>query len=178
MLCDECGRNNAVVHIVQIGPNGRTEKNLCRQCAAKYGRYLNNALQGDVHSEEPGDDFLKGIFSDEQEVETPVNGEELVCPNCGMSYRDFQKTGKIGCATCYATFRRQLRPLLRRIHGSSAHRGKIPHRAGGTIELKQEIVALQQKLKDAVADEAFEKAAEYRDRIRSLKEQLAVKEGD
>lgn len=26
MLCDDCGRNEATVHIVQIGPDGRVEK--------------------------------------------------------------------------------------------------------------------------------------------------------
>ena len=29
MICDDCGKKEAVVHIVQIGPNGRVEKNLC-----------------------------------------------------------------------------------------------------------------------------------------------------
>ena len=37
MLCDDCGRNEAVVHITQIGPDGRIEKNLCEKCAAAYG---------------------------------------------------------------------------------------------------------------------------------------------
>ena len=32
MLCDDCGRNEATVHIVQIGPDGRVEKNLCQKC--------------------------------------------------------------------------------------------------------------------------------------------------
>ena len=40
MLCEDCGRNRAVVHITQIGPDGKIEKNLCERCAAKYGEFL------------------------------------------------------------------------------------------------------------------------------------------
>ena len=94
-----------------------------------------------------------------------------------MSYRDFQQTGKIGCAECYRTFRPQLEPLLRRIHGSSVHRGKIPHRTGGTLELKHEIGMLRQQLQESVAQEEFEKAAEYRDKIRALEKELLQKKG-
>ena len=36
MLCDDCGKNEAHVHIVQVGPDGRVEKNLCEQCALKH----------------------------------------------------------------------------------------------------------------------------------------------
>lgn len=176
MLCDDCGRNEAVVHITQIRPDGRIEKNLCERCAAAYGEFLPTAKPGRNVSM---DDFLKGVFSNttEQSAEPQVGQHESVCPSCGMRYRDFQQTGKIGCADCYGTFRRQLEPLLRRIHGSSLHRGKIPHRTGGTLELKNEIGLLRQQLQDSVAREEYEKAAEYRDKIRSLKKQLAVREG-
>ena len=178
MLCDDCGRNEAVVHITQIGPDGKVEKNLCEHCAANYGEFL-------AHPQERRhvamDDFLKGIFSnsnkENQEAIRPSGQTELVCPNCGMSYRDFQQSGKIGCADCYQTFRPQLEPLLRRIHGSSVHRGKIPHRSGGTLELKQQIGLLRQQLQESVAHEAYEQAAEYRDKIRALEKELSLKEG-
>ena len=178
MLCDDCGRNEAVVHITQIGPDGKVEKNLCKHCAANYGEFL-------AHPQERRpvamDDFLKGIFSnsnkENQESIRPGGQTELVCPNCGMSYRDFQQSGKIGCADCYQTFRPQLEPLLRRIHGSSVHRGKIPHRSGGTLELKHEIGLLRQQLQESIAHEEYEKAAEYRDKIRALEKELSMKEG-
>ena len=66
---------------------------------------------------------------------------------------------------------------MRRIHGSSLHRGKIPHRTGGTIELKHEIGMLRQKLQESVAQEEYERAAELRDKIRALEAQLTLKEG-
>ena len=175
MLCDDCGRNEATVHIVQIGPDGRVEKNLCQKCAAAYGNFVNVAKpQRDVSM----DDFLKGIFSSANKNRSASASQtELICPSCGMSYRDFEQTGKIGCADCYKTFRHQLEPLLRRIHGSSVHRGKIPHRSGSTLELKHEIEMLNQNLQECVAQEEYEKAAEYRDKIRALKKELDLREG-
>ena len=60
MLCDDCGRNEAVVHITQIGPDGKIEKNLCEECAAAYGEFLTPQQR---HRNVSMNDFLKGIFS-------------------------------------------------------------------------------------------------------------------
>ena len=166
MICDDCGRNEAHVHIVQIGPDGRREKNLCESCAAHYGGNM-SAPQGEGVSV---NDFLKSVFSGAQ---TNRSQDPTACPNCGMRYEDFQASGKIGCAVCYATFRSQLEPLLRRIHGSSTHSGKIPRRSGGVMVTKQKITVLRRKLEKAVAQEEYEKAAQYRDTIRELEQMLA-----
>lgn len=175
MLCDDCGRNRAVVHITQIGPNGRIEKNLCEECAANYSEFL---VEPRRKKNVSMNDFLKGVFSanPDESDRRQEKVTELVCPNCGMSYQDFQQTGKIGCSVCYSTFRRQLEPLLRRIHGSSIHSGKIPHRSGGRLEMKHEIETLRKALKECVAQEEYEKAAELRDRVRLLEKELGQKE--
>ena len=34
MVCEECGRNDAIVHSVQIGPDGRSEKHICMSHSA------------------------------------------------------------------------------------------------------------------------------------------------
>ena len=121
-------------------------------------------------------DFLKGLFRQppEQKEEKAEVGQ--VCPNCGMTYQDFAHTGKIGCSVCYDTFRGQLAPLLKRIHGSSTHSGKIPRRSGGVLVVRHEIALLKEQLADAVQSEAYEKAAEYRDKIRALERQIAAEE--
>ena len=173
MVCDECGKNEAYIHIVQIGPNGKIEKNLCEECASGYGSTMFASPQNSMSV----DDFLKGVFSNAAESGNDSRRHELVCPNCGMSYQDFQQTGKIGCSVCYGTFRRQLEPLLRRIHGTSTHSGKIPRRSGGTLELKQEIKRLRAELKEKVAQEEYEEAARLRDEVRALEQKLSAKEG-
>ena len=161
MLCDECGKNEAHIHIVQIGPNGRMEKNLCEECAAGYGTSMFASQQKSMSV----DDFLKGVFSSASETDSAAPG------------RHHELVGKIGCSVCYDTFRQQLEPLLRRVHGSSVHSGKIPHRSGGALEMKHEIEVLRRNLQEAVRQEEYEKAAEYRDRIRVLEKELGKQEG-
>ena len=175
MLCDDCKKNEACVHITQISNEGKIEKNLCKDCAEKYGKLmLNTGKDFSVN------DFLKGIFSNDgqQMVAESENNElsQAVCPNCGMSYRDFMHTGKIGCSVCYSTFGKRLEPLLRRIHGSSIHNGKIPQRSGGELNARHELIVLRQKLNVHVANEEYEKAAQLRDQIRELEGQLEHKE--
>ena len=169
MICEECGRNEAIVHIVQIGPGGKSEKNICMSCAARYGASILRAQQENVSA----DDFLKGLFgSNQEENAEEEDAPRITCPNCGMHFDDRSKTGQIGCSVCYETFHHELAPLLRRIHGASIHRGKIPRRSGSGIMLRREAEQLRTRLKEAVAHEEYEKAAELRDRIRSLEQRM------
>ena len=168
MICDDCGKNEAVVHITQIGPEGKIDKNLCKLCAERYGSFI-----AQENKDDSVNDFLKGIFSNAKEAEQNTQEPAAHCPACGMSLGDFLRSGKIGCSECYKSFHDQLEPLIRRIHGSSTHNGKIPHRTGGLLELKNNVKRLRSALETCVANEEYEKAAEYRDRIRALEKQLA-----
>ena len=165
MLCDDCRKNEANIHITQISAEGKVDKNLCAECAA---RYESSFMQG--RRDETSNDFLKGVFGTVQDELKygPAKNKSLHCPKCGMTYRDFSQTGKIGCSSCYNTFREFLQPVLRRIHGGSTHTGKIPKRTGREIAQKQQIRFLRRKLEEAVAEEAYEAAAGYRDQIKQL----------
>ena len=172
MLCDDCHRNEACIHFTQISPEGKIDKNLCEECAARYQSFIPPADARNFTV----NDFLKGLFGKSPEEKEDKASSGLVCPNCGMTYQDFAHTGKIGCSVCYDTFRTQLAPLLKRIHGSSTHSGKIPRRSGGVLVVRHEIALLKEQLADAVQSEAYEKAAEYRDKIRALEKQIAAEE--
>ena len=169
MLCDDCHRNEACIHFTQISPEGKIDKNLCEECAARYQSFIPPADARNFTV----NDFLKGLFGKSPEEKEDNTGGGLVCPNCGMTYQDFAHTGKIGCSVCYDTFRAQLAPLLKRIHGSSTHSGKIPRRSGGVLVVRHEIAVLKEQLAEAVQSETYEKAAEYRDKIRALEKQIA-----
>jgi len=94
--------------------------------------------------------------------------QKQVCPKCGMSFEEFQSSGKLGCANCYELFQNRLDPLLKRLHGSTRHHGKVP----GTIEKERnksmEIERLREQLDEAIKNEEYEKAAQIRDEIRLL----------
>ena len=86
-----------------------------------------------------------------------------------MSYEEFKKIGRLGCSHCYDAFASQLERLLKRIHGDDRHRGKGPIEAEQSAQGVDELEQLREELAQAVAEEAFEEAAQLRDRIRILK---------
>lgn len=115
-------------------------------------------------------DFLKGMFSNSlPEAQQP---QEETCSNCGMTYRDFSRTGKIGCSCCYGAFGDKLEPLLRRIHGASTHIGKVPKRSEGLLEIRQRVKEMRRRLEQHVLHEEYEQAANVRDEIRELEKEL------
>lgn len=159
MLCDICGKNQATVHLTEIIDNQMTELHLCEECAQKKS--------AEMESQFGLSDLLAGLA----EFEKPVAEKEAVsvkCPNCSLTYADFKKIGRLGCGDCYLAFRKYLGTLLKRIHGSSLHFGKTPHKG---VAVKGEAVTvetLRLELQKAIDSEAFEEAARIRDQIRAL----------
>jgi Uncharacterized protein with conserved CXXC pairs len=47
-----------------------------------------------------------------------------VCNLCGSTIKDITKSGKVGCARCYDTFRNELLVTIANIHGNIKHRGR------------------------------------------------------
>jgi protein arginine kinase activator len=166
LLCDDCKERPASVHITQVNNNQKLEKHLCENCAAKSGE-----LTFSTDNKFTVQDFLKGMFN-HGFANVPRHASEAPCPNCGMTYGDFSRGGKIGCSTCYTTYGERLEPLLRRIHGASSHTGKVPKRGGGKLTLRQRLVQLRHELECHVAKEEYEQAAKVRDEIRTLEQQL------
>ena len=55
----------------------------------------------------------------------PVHAEtELRCPKCGTTLTDLYSDGRMGCASCYDTFRDVIQRALVVLHGASRHVGK------------------------------------------------------
>ena len=74
----------------------------------------------------------------------------------------------MGCSECYTAFQFQLRPLLRRIHGDTHHRGKSPSHGKSVATRSRRIQRLHDDLRRAVEREDFETAATVRDEIRRI----------
>lgn len=168
MMCEECGKAPATVHIEQIVNGQRISLHLCQECAQKKG-YLTTFL-------DPGFSLtsLLSAFMGSDEAIRPGSmlKEEARCQVCGMSYRDFARVGKLGCPACYETFSNRLMPLLRRIHGSDNHVGKVPIKTSGTALLRRELEEARKQLSEAIAQEAYERAASLRDKIRALEAKI------
>jgi protein arginine kinase activator len=158
MVCDHCKQNEAIIHLTQIENDQMRTFHLCESCAAEKG------LEPGVSvANAPLTDFLAQVG---RSTEPATHGP---CPYCGLKIDEFKKTGRLGCSHCYVTFEPSLRGLLRRLHGSTQHVGKVylppdPTRA----EQQERLAGLRRKLDRAVELEDFERAAQIRDMIRTL----------
>ncbi|MFN2432264.1 MAG: UvrB/UvrC motif-containing protein [Gemmatimonadota bacterium] len=167
MQCEECKKTKAVIHFTQIVNDETETKHLCQKCAAKKG------LQASPPASLPLTDFLSGIGG--QVFAAAVEGGAGACPHCGSTFQDFRRSGKLGCAQCYVAFEREMRMLLRKIHGSHHHVGisgepRAIAAAGGSPEAR--LRELRGRLKDAIDREAYELAAKFRDQIVVLEAQV------
>jgi len=168
MLCDHCRERQANVHITQVVNNKRIELNLCEVCYQKEAGKFNLLIQPDYNFP----NLLAGFLGPEAAEEKPQPAADGQCRNCGLTYLDFGKTGQLGCSECYEQFAASMEPVLRRIHGNTAHVGKVPRRTGGLVRVRKEIAALKARLQEAISREAYEEAAKLRDEIRQREKEL------
>lgn len=162
MKCESCQKRDAVVHLTDVSNNQKREIHLCEDCAKDKGVTIKSHMNKDPNFPE----FLTQLV----ESQTDLEGEEkdLRCSRCGITYRKFRSTGKFGCPNDYNVFRKGLLNLLERIHQKVQHVGKIPSRAGNHLARQKEMNQLREELTRAIEAEAYERAAEIRDRIYSL----------
>ena len=161
MLCEKCKKEQAVTHIRQNINGSLTEMYLCENCAAEltgkieneYGKLFSNFGFGI-------DSVLGSIFGQDFLSENLLSKPEEKCKMCGSTISDIRKSGNVGCSECYNTFRDELMPLIQRIHGKTAHNGRIPESAEGKISVEYKIEELQKKLENLIKEQEFEKAAE------------------
>lgn len=162
MLCERCQERTAGVHVTQIINGQKTELFLCPECARE--------IQPQFHFSIP--QFLADLIDNHLQLDAKSLSEEELCRECGLTYKQFHRTGRLGCPECYNRLAARLEPLIKRVQGSTRHRGKIPSRAGGSIKVRQEIEVLREQLQQLVQQEKFEKAALVRDRIKELESSL------
>ena len=157
MLCDICHKNIATVHLTEIINNKVAEMHICQGCA--------QTKAGEFNQQPNISDFLSGLISP---TSTRKQEHSLKCPACGLNYSDFKKTGRLGCDRCYAAFRKQLLPLLKKIHGTIRHTGKIPIHLERPAFSELKLKELNKQLARAIQLEEYEDAARIRDQIKKL----------
>lgn len=169
MLCQECRKRPATLHITRIVNGRKTEMSLCQECARETGE-----LEFLGEPQFPLQSFLAGLLEAGglTTVLQPAGSRSPRCENCGLTFQDFSRVGRLGCSRCYEQFGERLEPVLRRVHGSTQHAGKVPARSGDSIKLRRNLEDLRHRLSQAVKAEEFEKAAALRDQIRTLEKEL------
>jgi protein arginine kinase activator len=178
--CQECQKRPATLHFTQVINGNKKEVHVCEACAKEKGYKMYPEEGYSLH------DLLSGLINFESQAMGTPQGEsfqqvkELQCPKCEMTFSEFKRIGKFGCAVCYDTFSERLDPIFRRVHsGNTKHHGKIPKRQGGDLHKRRQIESYKAELKGLIENEEFEKAAEVRDKIKALENgQDDGKEGD
>ena len=168
MTCDLCSQREATVHLTEIINDQSREIHLCEACArekgAKAAKDFAAAVSGPLFNGLA--ELLAGLADSGASRDEGLK-KKLACATCGMTYEEFRKSGRLGCAHCYESFRKILQPLLKRIHGSTQHVGRSPalsKKRRGPPDLSR----LKEQMRRAVAAESFEEAVRLRDQIRLL----------
>ena len=155
MQCDICAKKKATVHLTEIVDESTRELHLCEPCAREKGVKVEGAF---------GVPDLLGSLADDKTL--------VPCPQCGMRFEEFKRSGRLGCGACYEAFKDQIGPLLKQVHGAERHVGRSPKAATLESRRQAELETLKAKLKQAVKSEAFEEAARMRDQIAVLEKEL------
>jgi protein arginine kinase activator len=155
-LCDSCRQHSAELTVTEVDKHGKSATlHLCAECARERGVTAQGADKvavAEVLLE------LKNRVKDDD--------RKLICPNCKLTYADFQASSRLGCAECYNAFAERLLPLIKRIHGAVKHTGRALPEDRGAATRSFEVQRLRRELHAAIEAENYEQAAAVRDRIR------------
>lgn len=175
MLCDNCKKREATIHIKEVRDGKCISTNLCPECAKEkemagglgaFGFNLAEVI------------FNVGKMNDDNKApETPAEDDKkhkLICPVCGWSILKMRRSGgKVGCPECYRVFGKWVKMAIDQVQRGEVHLGKRPGNSRRSAAgIKLEINKLQLQLAKAVSAEEYEKAALFRDRINLLKNEL------
>ena len=156
LKCSHCSKP-ATIHLTQIVNNKIIKVDLCESCAQAMG-------VTDSEGYSLADLLSKTDLS-------PEKGEaQITCQGCGLTTADFRRTGRLGCAACYQSFVPLIQPVLEEMHAGTAHKGKIPDVALSRQSSMAKLHRLKIALHQAIAEEAYENAAKFRDEIQACEE--------
>ncbi len=157
MICQLCEKP-ATVHLTEIVNGEKFEKHLCENCAQKEGI----TTKGNSHLGE----LLNNLVEAHDSVSKTGS---MVCPECGMSWDEFRRSGLLGCPNDYVIFAEPIIKLICKAQeGADRHVGRIPKSAGVQQGSQVMQLRLRQELQEAVESEDYEKAAQIRDELHDL----------
>ncbi len=159
MLCENCKTREATTHVKNRVNSKYSEYMLCDECARELGF---SSFVSDIHSDVAT--FFDSLFS----YALPARSSAVKCRKCGATYNDILEQRKIGCDECYDTFSSELSKIIKRVHGNSSYTGKVPKEFETQVKKENELKKMKEELDELVEKQAYEKAAELRDRIKEL----------
>jgi protein arginine kinase activator len=157
MLCQHCKCKPATVNYVEIINGDKFESHLCAECYADLYGELNSKANNDIWA---------GLFG------CPTTKAKS-CPVCGTTYADYERTGLLGCTSCYDVFKEELLPSILKIQGKVTHVGKVESN-NDELGLHRKLKEYQEKLECALRDKNFAEAGRLNKKIDGIKKMLKV----
>ena len=119
MRCERCGveLTNKIIKINDVP--------YCENCARimGYGKFLRSPEEMLGSAFSPFDEIASSIM---QMNELDFGNSALSCPKCGMSLREFERKGRLGCIECYNTFNDYIVKEMFKQQGESTYGGRMP----------------------------------------------------
>ncbi len=171
MKCQNCDAE-ATIYFKEVVDGQLREIHLCESCAAEKGFHL--VIEQNKLS--IANQFI--WMAENLYPESAAKVGAVQCGSCGLRYSQFARTGRLGCPGCYGAFEVQLKQILRRVHGSTRHKGKGPSRGEAFSEHRRDLARLREELSRAVEREEFETAARLRDQIRRMEAAAGTAAGE
>ena len=155
MLCQHCKKNTATVNYVEIINGDKFESHLCEMCYAVLCGELNSKTNNDIWA----DLFDSGAVS------------VKICPVCGTKFSNYERTGLLGCASCYDMFKEELMPVIHRIQGKTNHVGATA-KNNDVYGLHRRLKSLQEQLEQAIKDRRYAEANRLNNQIKEITQTL------
>lgn len=164
MLCEQCGKKEAEVHVVNVVDGERRISHLCRDCAGSRLRMeevtniikMQFSIDGLTNIEEAFRDLVIPALKQNRSKQAPRH----VCPHCGGVLPE-------------EMFRTKDDALFE--DNADAAEDMSPEETAKMLDqlfvmsAEEEMAGLAKKMQEAVANENYETAAVLRDRIHELK---------
>ena len=153
MLCQKCKKRIATINHTETINGESCSINLCEQCFKDtYGQFEENIA----------DAILNGLFGE------PVR-EQKICPGCGLRFSDYERSGLLGCPSCYDVFHEELMPFIARIQGKTRHVGKEGGAYSSEHDYLRNLQILQGSLERALKRGDYAEAGRINERMKALK---------
>ncbi len=147
------------MRVRRVDKTGRSsEIEVCADCARKQGFVEAEQVKSNVGQ----------VLAEMKASRTAADERRMVCTRCGLTFAQFKRTGRLGCANCYDSFREKLEPLVRRLHNSVQHVGKTVGPGRTEAQKKLTVRRLNAELAKAIEQEDYERAAQLRDQLRKV----------
>ena len=158
MNCDKCGAPSVYRSTLIVNGISQTT-NLCRDCAIKEGVFNQKTSLFDE------------MFTSFADLLGYEQVDNIICPVCKTSLKEFKSTGLLGCPNCYDMFRDEISKIVKKIAPFENHKQdaiKLTKSKSPKLTKNEKINELREQMKIAVQEERYEEAAKIKKQITKL----------